>query len=255
MLTEQQQEMACLYAVDALVAEELAQFENELKRDLELQRLTKDLRGVSAALALAIPRQEPPAPLRDKVLGSVHKDEAVLRPDFRPRSTARPMFLGWLPWAAAACLAVTSILSHRRNAALETQSTAQGQRLFTVESELAGWKARDRVSQVKIAMLGSLLQNVPKAVAVSVWDAEKQDGVLVVQNLAPQPADKDYQLWVIDPQQGAPVDAGVFTVDEKGNARFRFKPKVSVKTADKFAVTLEKKGGVPAPQGQMVLAG
>ncbi len=108
---------------------------------------------------------------------------------------------------------------------------------------------------MRIAMLGSLLEGSPKAIAVSLWDAERQDGVLVVQNLAPQPADKDYQLWVIDPQHGAPVDAGVFNVDEKGNVRFRFKPKASVKSADKFAVTLEKKGGVPAPQGRMVLAG
>lgn len=87
------------------------------------------------------------------------------------------------------------------------------------------------------------------------WDADKQDGLLVVQNLAQQPADKDYRLWVIDPQHAAPVDAGVFTLEEKGNVHFRFKPKASVKSADKFAVTWEKMGGVSAPQGTMVLAG
>ena len=116
-------------------------------------------------------------------------------------------------------------------------------------------RARDRVAQVKIAMLGSLLEDSPKAIAVSVWDNEKQDGVLVVQNLTPLPADKDYQLWVVDPQQKLPVDAGVFSVDAKGTVRLHFKPKSNVTAATVFAVSLEKKGGVPVAEGKMVLAG
>ena len=60
---------------------------------------------------------------------------------------------------------------------------------------------------------------------------------------------------MIDPKQGGPVDAGVFTVDDKGTVHFRFKPRSNVNAAGTFAVTLEKKGGVPVPEGKMVLAG
>jgi anti-sigma-K factor RskA len=105
-------------------------------------------------------------------------------------------------------------------------------------------------------MLGSLLQDQPKAVAVSLWDEEHQTGVFVVQNLKPLPKDKDYQLWVIDPQYGTPVDAGVFQVDAQGNVRLQFKAKLPIKTAKQFAVTQEVKGGAPVPTvANMVLAG
>ena len=67
------------------------------------------------------------------------------------------------------------------------------------------------------------------------------------------PNDKDYQLWVID--QGVPVDAGVIFVKDQGKARLQFKPKSRIKTADKFAVTVEAKGGSPTPKGTMLLIG
>ena len=51
----------------------------------------------------------------------------------------------------------------------------------------------------------------------------------------------DYQLWAV--VAGQPVDAGVFSSDvEKGIQRSK-----SVSNADTWAVTLEPKGGSPAP--------
>jgi anti-sigma-K factor RskA len=113
----------------------------------------------------------------------------------------------------------------------------------------------NRLASMRIAMLGSLLSDQPKAVAVSLWDEKNQNGVFVVQNMKPLPNNKDYQLWVIDPQYKTPVDAGVFQVDEQGNVRFQFKAKSHINTANKFAVTEEEKGGSPTPKGTMVLIG
>jgi anti-sigma-K factor RskA len=255
MINERQQELACLHALGALSPEEFVQFEADLKTNAELDAFRRDLGKVTTVLALAVPAAAPTPALKQKILGSLPTPNAISRPDFKQDYSKRLVLLEWVAWAAAACLAVTTLIFHRQSVALRGKAALQAEQLAVIQSELAEWKAKDRVSQLKIAMLGSLLESSPKAVAVSLWDAERQDGVLIVQNLTPLPTDKDYQLWVIDPQQAAPIDAGVFTVDEKGNVRFRFKPKVSVKSADKFAVTLEKKGGVPAPQGQMVLAG
>jgi anti-sigma-K factor RskA len=95
-------------------------------------------------------------------------------------------------------------------------------------------------------MLNSLLADAPKAIAVSLWDNQNQNGVFVAQNLKSLPADKDYQLWVLD-NGTTPVDAGVFHVDENGGVRVEFKAKLPVKTAGRFAVTEEIKGGVAAP--------
>jgi anti-sigma-K factor RskA len=100
------------------------------------------------------------------------------------------------------------------------------------------------------------LQGAPKAVAVSVWDNERQNGVFIVRNLKPAPTNKDYQLWIIDPKYPSPVDAGVFQVDDKGNVREEFRAKLPIAQANQFAVTIEKKGGAEVPDTKaMVLAG
>ena len=110
------------------------------------------------------------------------------------------------------------------------------------------------LARFKIATLASLLGNSPQALAVAVWDPNAQEGILSVEKLPALAADKDYQLWVIDPQYPIPVDGGVFSVDpQTGVARYQFKAGKPVKTVAKFAVSLERKGGVPKAEGPMVL--
>jgi anti-sigma-K factor RskA len=112
------------------------------------------------------------------------------------------------------------------------------------------------IAQLKIATLASLAGNTPQAQAVAVWDPLKQEGVLQVEKLPALAADKDYQLWVIDPQYPNPVDGGVFQVDPTtGEARVAFHPDKPVRTAAKFAVSLERKGGVPKAEGPILLLG
>ena len=55
-------------------------------------------------------------------------------------------------------------------------------------------------------------------------------------------------------QEGKPVPAGVFDPDPSGRALFEsteFPPA----DAEAFAVTVEPRGGVPAPTGPIVLVG
>jgi anti-sigma-K factor RskA len=112
------------------------------------------------------------------------------------------------------------------------------------------------LANLKITALASLLKNSPQALAVAVWNPDKQEGVLKVEKLPALATDQDYQLWVVDPQYPNPVDGGVFTVDaQTGEARFQFKSKQPVKSINAFAVTLERKGGVPKAEGPFVLLG
>ena len=80
--------------------------------------------------------------------------------------------------------------------------------------------------------------------------------MLRVEKLPALAPDKDYQLWLIDPQYPIPVDGGVFTVDPaSGAASYAFKAGKPVRAITKFAVSLERKGGVPRAEGPMVLFG
>lgn len=112
------------------------------------------------------------------------------------------------------------------------------------------------LAQFKIATLASMAGNSPQALAVAVWNPKSQEGVLSVAHLPALASDKDYQLWLIDPAYPAPVDGGVFTVDPAtGDARINFKPNQRVNNAAKFAVSLERKGGVKKAEGPIVLIG
>lgn len=135
-----------------------------------------------------------------------------------------------------------------------------GRQLGAAKEQIAALTRRLRdegdIAQLKIATLASLAGNTPQALAVAVWDPLKQEGVLQVEKLPALAADQDYQLWVIDPQYPIPVDGGVFQVDPAtGDARVAFHPNKVVKTAAKFAVSLERKGGVPKAEGPILLLG
>lgn len=115
---------------------------------------------------------------------------------------------------------------------------------------------QQELANLKITVLASLVQNSPQALAVTFWDPAKQEGTLKVEKLPALLPSQDYQLWVVDPQYPNPVDGGVFTVDPKtGDARITFKPGQPVKAVSAFAVTLERKGGVPKAEGPFVLLG
>jgi anti-sigma-K factor RskA len=99
-----------------------------------------------------------------------------------------------------------------------------------------------------------MLGNSPAALAVAVWDPTREQGVLAVSKLPALASEKDYQLWVIDKQYPSPVSAGVFVVDPvTGEAHIVFRADKPVKSIAKFAVSLERKGGSPSPEGPIVL--
>lgn len=112
------------------------------------------------------------------------------------------------------------------------------------------------LADYKISVLASLVKDNPQAVAVALWDPGKKQGVLKVDKLPALAANQDYQLWVIDPQYKDPVDGGVFTVDPStGIGKFSFTAKQPVNVVNAFAVSRERKGGVPKAEGPIVLLG
>jgi hypothetical protein len=179
----------------------------------------------------------------------------------------------WLGWAVAACFAVLAgyvslrFVSIRadvtlqreaaRLAQLETQSLEQrleAERILTGK-QIADLKQAGDLAQLKIAKLTSLNKNSPEAVAIAVWNPLKQEGVLTVDNLPLIQQDQDYQLWVVDPRYKNPVNGGVFSVDQRGTAHVSFHPDQEVTAATHFAISRERKGGVPKAEGPIVAAG
>lgn len=230
-MNEQLEEQASLYVLGLLEGTEAAQFEKQLGQEPALQAFVDELDEAAAALAHGAPARPLPAALRERVLGEVNRGKTV----------AFPRRVRWLPWAIAAGLAlVCSYLVAERVA---------------LRNRVAILEHRDFLAQIQIASLSSKLHSAPDANAVVVWDEKKQKGILKVTQLPLNEANRDYQLWLVDPRYKNPVDGGVFHVSNKGELSVPFQPATPVRGAKGFAISLERKGGVTKAEGPIVLLG
>jgi anti-sigma-K factor RskA len=93
------------------------------------------------------------------------------------------------------------------------------------------------------------------AVAAAAFNVRDHRGLLVVNGLSALPADRDYQLWLFNAGNPAPISAGVFQSDGRGRVRFLYRGVNGVDALQRAAISIERKGGAPAPQGKIVLAG
>jgi anti-sigma-K factor RskA len=281
MIDDHHEELASLYVLGLLEGAELANFELRVANDPALALLVSELRESSAQLAFTASDAKPSPELRTRLLARLDTAAA-----WRAQSNVIPFRTPvWLPWAAAAGLAITcawlgqlyvgsrfeaatlrdqqavaDFELHSARHQLEAERLIAGHQLSSMTEQLAALdrqlKDEGDLAKFKIATLASLAGNTPQALAVAVWNPAKQEGVLTVDKLPAAASDRDYELWVIDPQKPHPVSAGVFTVGAEGTSRVQFRPEDPVNAIAKFAVSLEKKGGAAphgGPQGQVIM--
>lgn len=186
----------------------------------------------------------------------------------------------WLGWAVATCFLfaaiffaaksfnvrgeLQSILDSERITRLEVGtlknlleaerilSRGQLNHLAASEQLIADLRAQTDLARLKIVALAS---SSTDARAVVVWSPAQQEGVLVTSTLSASPADKDYQLWLIDDQNRS-MSGGVITVDtDTDETRVHFKPSENIAAVRKFIVSVERKGGVSTAEGTQILVG
>lgn len=238
--------------------EERAAFEREMEGDPALEELVEALLEGGAVLAMSVDQVQPPAELQSRVfsrIGAVEKPATdTVIPFAQPKSApyGASRFREVMAWAAAAVFAAGCFWFWRESETTGRNLASANHQIGTLEGELAEASRGRDLARIEVATLKSTIEEYREGVALVVWDAEKQEGVLKLEKMPRIPTEKDYQLWVVDPSHQNPIDAGVVRVDENGFARVRFKPATSV-TAGKFAISVEQQGGVPVAQGPIVL--
>ena len=76
--------------------------------------------------------------------------------------------------------------------------------------------------------------------------------MIMAQNLPAAPVGKEYQLWFIVPGK-QPMPGKTFSTDNQGKGMMEDQVPAEAMTSAVFAITLERKGGVQAPEGAMYL--
>lgn len=89
-----------------------------------------------------------------------------------------------------------------------------------------------------------------------VWRQNQQDGWLTFRNLPVLPADKAYQLWIVDGErEGAPVDGGVFTIARADDETIvPIQARLPIGKPAAFVITVENKDGVVVSKQEHVVA-
>lgn len=273
-MEERFEELAALNAFGMLEGDEKRTLDAVLLRDRALKSLCAELEDAAAHLTGAVKPLAPPSALKGRIRAKLRSRRSGVAVAYSSSGSSFWTFTGW---AAAAVFAVSSawlwmereklqanLAAASAAAAAEfakAQNAASLQRegfekqLADLNAEIAALQKRDALAQMRIATLQSSVDAYKRGVAVVVWDSEKHQGVLKLEKMPPVEAGKDYQLWVVDPQQAVPVDAGIVRVDGDGFANVEFKPVTDVTDASKFALSVEKEGGVPKGEGPIVLIG
>ena len=202
-------ELSAAYALDALSADEREEFEQHLAHCAECQGAVAAFHDTAASLAHGVEAQQPPPGLRARILDEARGERENVVP-LRPR---------WALRATGASAAVAAILAI--------------------------------VFGIWAAALHTELGKRPHVFALSGADGqlvvtEGRDAALIVNGLAPAPAGKTYEAWVI--QDDTPQPAGIFS---GGGTQTAFALTQAVPEGATVAVTIEPAGGVNAPTGDV----
>jgi len=253
--SERFEELVAASALGILEGAEQAELARHLAEGCPTcEELLRDLRAAAAAMASGVRPVTPPAHVRRSILDSVGPARVQAA---RPPASTSPS--AWRAFAAAAALLLVAVglddaKQRRQGEEMRSQTAALAGRLQTAETALAERVLRARVLEsddVQMMLLGGKGPQ-PDARARVFWSPRAKRGILVASNLAALPADRQYELWVF--LDGKPVNAGVFDVDASGRALFE-STDFPEPGAQNFAVTVEPRGGLPAPSGPIVLVG
>jgi hypothetical protein len=241
---EQYAEDLALHAMDALPAAEKQALEQHLAGCPACRRELESLRGDAGLLALSVSGPAAPARSRERFTKAVAGER-------HPRTVRRRRsFFEFVPLLAAAAMVIISIVVWRENVQLR-------RRLDHAEARMAEDSVRMAKAREIVAMFNSpnverytltAMNTTPKPHAKCMYEMKSGHLLLLASNLAPLPAGKTYQLWIIPMKSGdKPVPAGMFKPNASGDAMLMDPTIPAGVEAKNFAVTIEAEGGSTTP--------
>jgi anti-sigma-K factor RskA len=256
-------EALALYAMGALDdPRDLAALESHLGTCGECRRELEALRADTALLALSATGPQPPSRSRERLLKAVAAEPRMERRTQRyALGHLRRRWVTIAPVAMMLILAVFSILlwmddrNARREARhMRAQVNQMQAELERNNRELYEAKmVRDLMHAPDAWPLTLVSKKTPPQPQIKTVYSKQQGALLLMaNNLSPLPENKIYQLWLLPADGSAPMSAGWFKPDGKGNGMMFHKMSSGI-AAKGFAVTIEPPGGSQIPTMPIVM--
>lgn len=253
---EQFAEDLALHALGSLTGSERTTLEKHLEECASCRRELDSLRGDLSLLALSTSGPRPPTRAKQRLIAAIAAEPRLPKPV--PTPSRSRSWWGALGWVAAAALVLLSIGLLRQNsslsrelASLRTESAGQQAELHQAK-EIMATLLDPEAQKFELVATGSKPQPRGKAI----YQHRNRSLIFLASSLPQLPPEKVYELWLFPANGGAPIAAGLFKPDTRGNATIVNPPLPEGVEAKNFAVTLEPESGShEAPRGTPVIVG
>ena len=245
-----------LYALGSLDAAAAARLEAHLGQCGACRTELSELRGGAAVLALSATGAAAPARSRARLMAAIAQDKSAAQSEPERLFRLRRPWWSLAPVFTSLLLALFAIMLWQENATLKDSLAAAHEQQARLQAHAD--RIRDVIrlltapdaAHITLVSTGARPQPQIKAIY------EKKSGrlLLMATNLAPLPAGKTYELWLVPPQ-GAPIPAGLFRPDARGGVALAPSAVPAGSEAKAFAVTIEPESGSSRPTMPIVMMG
>lgn len=238
------------YALNGLDAADLAEFETHLQQSQATRDEVTELTDTAVLLGLAVEPVQPSAGLKASIMDQLdaHPQLPVAASSAAGASSAsvataafespagRKAQARWFTRPVTALAAVAAAIALFVGGGVVTTSLAQNSFAQQQADQLAAINSADDAQRASVDLADG-------GTATLVWSNTLLSSALIVDGLAPLPADRTYELWYINDAGARP--AGTFGVAGSGST-WRVLDG-TMKAGDTVGVTVEPRGGSDAP--------
>lgn len=258
MDVRQIEELLPFYALDALTDEERRLVEEYLTEHPEARQQVEQMSRTASVLPQSVAPVEPPRRVKQALLRRVAADaESQVRPSTQSQPSRRGLrfenFFRTFSLVTAAVAIVWVIVLNLQVARLRSEISGLNERLVaqseSLEKIITNLPQTNPSGVITVSLKGTQAQ--PQAQGQLLVNPNSQSAILVIAGLPPLEAGQTYQVWLID--GGAPVSAGLLTIDQNGQGVFVVTSEEEIGSFNSLGISVEPEGGSPQPTGDIVV--
>jgi anti-sigma-K factor RskA len=259
-----------LFAMQLLTGEEAAAIAQHTEHCAECRRELAHVQGDLGAYAFTVEMHEPAATAKQRFMRQVAREKravptsnpviaaygrntsifgVAVEEEQKPRRQIGRGFLMWSGWAIAASLAVAASFLDK-----DRESMQESARLNADAAH--AHQLMDALTDPKAVRVTLTAKPLPKTgpIGGATYNPDKGTLIFIASELDPLKDLKTYELWILPADDSAPIPAGIFHPDERGDASLILPDVPKGIAAKGFGVTIEDEGGSQTPTKPLVLA-